>query len=422
MIDSVKIQVKAGAGGDGLVSFQREAHNPQGGPSGGDGGGGGDVVICSSKNIKTLSKFTKKRHFTGENGMKGGTTKKRGSHGDNMTILVPIGTEVRFKLDGKTNVVDLDSEGKQTTVAKGGRGGIGNARYVSPTNQEPLLAESGEQGQTKKINLELKLLADVGLIGMPNAGKSSLLRSVSSARPRVANYPFTTLEPNLGTVTFKNQEFVMVDIPGLIKSAHKGVGLGHAFLKHVQRTRILIHVVDGTENDIPSKIFDINEEIKLFDKQLTQRPQILVVNKLDLPEVSHLKNEIRESIAESGINTEPFFLSSKTGEGVEDLVKRIVYVINDVKNNNQKKIVPTNVIKPETKNVFDSVYKEEDGVYRIIHPRAIRLAEGSDLDDWRVRIQFHNRLERMGINSALRKEGVRQGDTVLVNGWEFEWD
>ena len=176
------------------------------------------------------------------------------------------------------------------------------------------------------------------------------------------------------------------------------------------------------ENDIPSKIFDINEEIKLFDKQLTQRPQILVVNKLDLPEVSHLKNEIRESIVESGINTEPFFLSSKTGEGVEDLVKRIVYVINDVKNNNQKKIVPTNVIKPETKNVFDSVYKEEDGVYRIIHPRAIRLAEGSDLDDWRVRIQFHNRLERMGINSALRKEGVRQGDTVLVNGWEFEWD
>ena len=323
---------------------------------------------------------------------------------------------------GKTNIVDLDIEGKQTIVAKGGRGGIGNAKYVSPTNQEPLLAESGELGQSKKINLELKLLADVGLIGMPNAGKSSLLRSVSSARPRVANYPFTTLEPNLGTVTFKNQEFVMVDIPGLIKSAHKGVGLGHAFLKHVQRTRILIHVVDGTENDIPSKIFDINEEIKLFDKQLTQRPQILVVNKLDLPEVSHLKNEIRESIVESGINTEPFFLSSKTGEGVEDLVKRIVYVINDVKNNNQKKIVPTNVIKPETKNVFDSVYKEEDGVYRIIHPRAIRLAEGSDLDDWRVRIQFHTRLERMGINSALRKEGVRQGDTVLVNGWEFEWD
>ena len=418
----MKIQVKAGTGGNGLVSFQREAHNPRGGPSGGDGGGGGDVVICCSKVIKTLSKFRTKRHFTGKNGMRGGTTKKRGSNGDNITILVPIGTEVRFKLDGETNIVDLDSEGKQTIVAKGGRGGIGNAKYVSSTNQEPLLAESGERGQLKTINLELKLLADVGLIGMPNAGKSSLLRSVSSARPRVANYPFTTLEPNLGTVTFKNQEFVMVDIPGLIKSAHKGVGLGHAFLKHVQRTRILIHIVDGTANDIPSMIFDINEEIKQFDKQLTQRPQILVVNKLDLPEVSHLKNEIRESITESGINTEPFFVSSKTGEGVEDLVKRIVYVINDVKNKNQKQIVRTNIIKPETKNVFDSVYREEDGVYRIIHPRAIRLAEGSDLDDWRVRIQFHTRLERMGINSALKKEGVRQGDTVLVNGWEFEWD
>ena len=422
MIDSVKIQVKAGSGGNGLVSFQREAHNPRGGPSGGDGGGGGDVVICCSKAIKTLSKFTTKRHFTGKNGMRGGTTKKRGSNGDDMTILVPVGTEVRFKLDGKTNIVDLDIEGKQTIVAKGGRGGIGNAKYVSPTNQEPLLAESGELGQSKKINLELKLLADVGLIGMPNAGKSSLLRSVSSARPRVANYPFTTLEPNLGTVTFKNQEFVMVDIPGLIKSAHKGVGLGHAFLKHVQRTRILIHVVDGTANDIPSKIFDINEEIKLFDKQLIQRPQILVVNKLDLPEVSHLRNEIREFIAESGINAEPFFVSSKTGEGVEDLVKKVAYVINDVKNKNKKTIVPTNIIKPETKNVFDSVYKERDDVYRIIHPRAIRLAEGSDLDDWRVRIQFHARLEKMGINSALKKEGVRQGDTVLVNGWEFEWD
>ena len=418
----MKIQVKAGTGGDGLVSFQREAHNPRGGPSGGDGGGGGDVVICCSKVIKTLSKFRIKRHFTGKNGRRGGTTKKRGSNGDNITILVPIGTEVRFKLDGETNIVDLDTEGKQTIVAKGGRGGIGNAKYVSSTNQEPLLAESGERGQLKNINLELKLLADVGLIGMPNAGKSSLLRSVSSARPKVANYPFTTLEPNLGTVTFKNQEFVMVDIPGLIKSAHKGVGLGHAFLKHVQRTRILIHVVDGTANDIPSKIFDINEEIKLFDKQLTQRPQVLVVNKLDLPEVSHLKNEIRESITESGINTEPFFVSSKTGEGVEDLVKRIAYVINDVKNKNQKQIVRTNIIKPETKNVFDSVYREKDGVYRIIHPRAIRLAEGSDLDDWRVRIQFHTRLERMGINSALKKEGVRQGDTVLVNGWEFEWD
>ena len=418
----MKIQVKAGTGGDGLVSFQREAHNPRGGPSGGDGGGGGDVVICCSKVIKTLSKFRTKRHFTGKNGRRGGTTKKRGSNGDNITILVPIGTEVRFKLDGETNIVDLDTEGKQTIVAKGGRGGIGNAKYVSSTNQEPLLAESGERGQLKNINLELKLLADVGLIGMPNAGKSSLLRSVSSARPKVANYPFTTLEPNLGTVTFKNQEFVMVDIPGLIKSAHKGVGLGHAFLKHVQRTRILIHVVDGTANDIPSKIFDINEEIKLFDKQLTQRPQVLVVNKLDLPEVSHLKNEIRESITESGINTEPFFVSSKTGEGVEDLVKRIAYVINDVKNKNQKQIVRTNIIKPETKNVFDSVYREKDGVYRIIHPRAIRLAEGSDLDDWRVRIQFHTRLERMGINSALKKEGVRQGDTVLVNGWEFEWD
>ena len=418
----MKIQVKAGTGGDGLVSFQREAHNPRGGPSGGDGGGGGDVVICCSKVIKTLSKFRTKRHFTGKNGRRGGTTKKRGSNGDNITILVPIGTEVRFKLDGETNIVDLDTEGKQTIVAKGGRGGIGNAKYVSSTNQEPLLAESGERGQLKNINLELKLLADVGLIGMPNAGKSSLLRSVSSARPKVANYPFTTLEPNLGTVTFKNQEFVMVDIPGLIKRAHKGVGLGHAFLKHVQRTRILIHVVDGTANDIPSKIFDINEEIKLFDKQLTQRPQVLVVNKLDLPEVSHLKNEIRESITESGINTEPFFVSSKTGEGVEDLVKRIAYVINDVKNKNQKQIVRTNIIKPETKNVFDSVYREKDGVYRIIHPRAIRLAEGSDLDDWRVRIQFHTRLERMGINSALKKEGVRQGDTVLVNGWEFEWD
>ena len=293
MIDFVKITIKSGNGGNGIVSFTRESNNPMGGPSGGKGGDGGDVIFISSTTIKTLSKFKYKRHFFAEDGGDGGTTKKKGSKGKDITILVPVGTVIDYIDDeGKHIAHDLDSPNKQIVLIRGGKGGLGNSKFVSATNQEPLLAESGELGKQFYIKMELKLLADVGIIGMPNAGKSSLLNILSSAKSKTANYPFTTLEPKLGTINNYLEEFIVVDIPGLIKDAHKGVGLGHDFLKHIQRTKMLIHLVDGSENNISERIISINNEMEKFDINLKKTPQVLVINKIDLEEVSILKQEI----------------------------------------------------------------------------------------------------------------------------------
>ena len=271
MIDFVKITIKSGNGGNGIVSFTRESNNPMGGPSGGKGGDGGDVIFISSTTIKTLSKFKYKRHFFAEDGGDGGTTKKKGSKGKDITILVPVGTVIDYIDDeGKHIAHDLDSPNKQIVLIRGGKGGLGNSKFVSATNQEPLLAESGELGKQFYIKMELKLLADVGIIGMPNAGKSSLLNVISSAKSKTANYPFTTLEPKLGTINNYLEEFIVVDIPGLIKDAHKGVGLGHDFLKHIQRTKMLIHLVDGSENNISERIISINNEMENRNNQSLQ--------------------------------------------------------------------------------------------------------------------------------------------------------
>ena len=321
----------------------------------------------------------------------------------------------------------MDHPKKQIILIKGGRGGLGNAKFTSSTNREPLLAESGEVGKTTIVSLELKLLADVGIIGMPNAGKSSLLRSITSAKPKVGEYPFTTLEPKLGTVINDLEEFVVVDIPGLIKDAHMGVGIGHDFLKHIQRTKILIHLVDGTSENIPEKVNIINNEMKKFDKSLLNRPQILVINKADLDDVEILKNEILIMIKNANINFETLFVSALSMKGIDALLRSITKKIKEVKTEKTLKLHQTeveeiNIIHPKIKNEFDSVIKEKENQYKIIHPRAIRIAEGSDLNDWSTLIQFQGRLERMGVNDSLRKLGIKPGDTVLVSEWNFEWD
>ena len=271
------------------------------------------------------------------------------------------------------------------------------------------------------------MLADVGIIGMPNAGKSSLLRSITSAKPKVGEYPFTTLEPKLGTVINDLEEFVVVDIPGLIKDAHMGVGIGHDFLKHIQRTKILIHLVDGTSENIPEKVNIINNEMKKFDKSLLNRPQILVINKADLDDVEILKNEILIMIKNANINFETLFVSALSMKGIDALLRSITKKIKEVKTEKTLKLHQTeveeiNIIHPKIKNEFDSVIKEKENQYKIIHPRAIRIAEGSDLNDWSTLIQFQGRLERMGVNDSLRKLGIKPGDTVLVSEWNFEWD
>jgi len=426
MIDFVKITIKSGNGGNGIVSFTRESNNPLGGPSGGKGGDGGDVIFISSTTMKTLSKFKYKKHFFAEDGSNGGTTKKKGSKGKDITIFVPVGTVIDYIDDeGKQITHDFDYPEKQIILITGGKGGLGNSKFVSATNQEPLLAESGELGKQLYIKMELKLLADVGIIGMPNAGKSSLLNIISSAKSKTANYPFTTLEPKLGTINNDFEEVILVDIPGLIKDAHKGVGLGHDFLKHIQRTKMLIHLVDGSEDDISERIISINNEMEKFDISLKQVPQILVINKIDLDEVSVLKQEIINQIKESNIDHKPIFISAITSEGINNLVQLItkeIKIIRKIESTKIQKVEEPNIIVPNMKIHYQSVVQETDSSYRIIHPRAIRIAKASNLEDWATLIQFQARLERMGVNNSLREKGIKQGDTVLINEWDFQWD
>ena len=291
MLDSTVIEVRAGNGGHGIVSFIREALLPRGGPGGGDGGHGGDVVLIADSSINTLTKFHWQPHFIAKNGSNGQGHHKNGAKGETVEVTVPVGTEVWIWEDSKDKelIGELIREGDQMIVAEGGRGGWGNAHFVSATHQEPLLAEAGGYGEIRRIRLNLKLLADVGLIGMPNAGKSSILTAISAARPKIGDYPFTTIEPVLGVVDYKHKTFVAVDIPGLIKGAHQGIGLGDEFLKHIQRTQVLVHVVDGSEDNIAERIMSINEEISRFDTELIKKPQILAINKFDLDDIKNIK-------------------------------------------------------------------------------------------------------------------------------------
>jgi len=431
MLDSAVIEVRAGNGGHGIVAFIREALMPRGGPGGGDGGRGGDVVLIADPGLNTLTKFHWQPHFIAKNGTRGDGHNRNGANGDSIEVTVPVGTEVWIWEDGedKELIGDMNTPGQRMIVAEGGRGGWGNAHFVSATHQEPLLAEAGEYGVIRKVRLNLKLLADVGLIGMPNAGKSSILSAISAARPKVADYPFTTLEPVLGVVELGPQAFVVVDIPGLIEGAHKGIGLGDEFLKHVQRTRMLVHVVDGSEDDVPGRIKIINDEISQYDPELAKRPQILAVNKLDLEEVSVLLDEIKESLKDAeGLHSQTFFVSAATYDGLDDLKQAMFHVLKaaneelELKSDTEISAEDIPVIRPKVHKSTDVVIRDPDGALRIVHPKAVRLARGSNLETWEARIQFQRRLEQLKVTKALRDAGIETGDTVLIGDWEFDWD
>ena len=431
MLDSAVIEVRAGNGGDGIVAFIREALMPRGGPGGGDGGRGGDVTLIADPSLNTLTKFHWQPHFIANNGTRGDGHNRNGANGDSVEVTVPVGTEVWIWEDGtdKQLIGDLNRPGQRMIVAEGGRGGWGNAHFVSATHQEPLLAEAGEFGEIRKVRLNLKLLADIGLVGMPNAGKSSILTAISAARPKVADYPFTTLEPVLGVVEHGPQAFVVVDIPGLIAGAHKGVGLGDEFLKHVQRTRVLVHVVDGSEDDVPGRIKTINDEIRQFDPELARRPQILAVNKLDLDEVSVLLDEIKEGLeGVDGLHSQTFFVSAATYDGLDDLKQAMFHVL-EAANTELETTARTEiseeeipVIRPKVNRSTDVIVREPGGALRIVHQKAVRLARGSNLDSWEARIQFQHRLEQLKVTKALRDAGIETGDTVVIGDWEFDWD
>ncbi len=424
MIDSITIEVDGGNGGNGIVAFTREAMNPKGGPAGGSGGDGGAVLLIADESENTLLKFRRQRVFRAENGGRGGANKRHGATGKNMVVSVPVGTEVWDAKDDEL-LGDLSAHGASVVVAEAGRGGAGNVRFVSSVNQHPLLAEAGEIGTQRRLRLELKLLADVGLVGMPNAGKSSILAAISAARPKIADYPFTTVEPVLGVVERGLETMVVVDIPGLIEGAHQGAGLGDEFLKHAERTELLVHVVDGSEEGLGRRLDTIDRELGAYGSKLQATPRVVAVNKMDVVEdqgrLEQVKDEIGKAVT---ADQDVHFVSAATHEGLgrltADLQARLAR-IRDAGPVPLSEETSLPVFRPEPADARRSVIKESDGAFRITHPRVVRLAHGSDLDDWEARVQFHAVLDRLGVSGALAQLCVTSGDTVLVGDWDFEW-
>ena len=428
MIDSIKIKIKAGNGGNGLVSFQREALFPRGGPSGGHGGNGGDVIFYGDKSVNTLLHFENRRKISAGDGSNGGSKNRTGKSADNIRVGVPVGTEI-WSVDQEQRselLGDLIHDGQSLVLAKGGRGGLGNTHFVTSTNKEPLLAEAGAYGEEKYLQLELKLLADVGVIGMPNAGKSSILLAVSKAQPKIADYAFTTLSPNLGVVEHELDVFVVVDIPGLIEGAHRGVGLGHKFLKHIERTRMLVHVIDGSEVDFDVRLKIVNEELLAFNPRLSKVKQMVIVNKIDLVKDEKRKNEIKKRINSLlDDETKLLFVSASTGQGIDCLISEVSLCLDGLDSSGPTHLTNQEVghiIRPLTKETKRDVIKIQDSVYRILHPKLLQLAKGSDLKNWQVLIQFYAKLSDYGVSKSLKRQGIRSGDSVLIEDWEFEWE
>lgn len=416
--DTAKIFVRGGDGGNGCLSFRREKYVPRGGPDGGDGGQGGDVILLADGGLRTLADFHYRAHFKAERGEHGRGGNKHGARAADLIVRVPAGTVVKDAASGQV-LADLAASGQQVVVARGGRGGRGNARFLSNTNRAPRLAEKGEPGEERWLLLELKLLADVGLVGYPNAGKSTLLARSTAARPKIADYPFTTLEPNLGVVELEDGSFVLADIPGLIEGAHAGAGLGHEFLRHIERTRLLVHVLDaaGTAGRDPvADYHQINSELSLYRAELAELPQVVAANKVDLPEAATNLPRIEAAAAADGRQVFP--LSAASGEGVRELLYHIKRTL--------AALPPREVATPET-TVFRPQPEEgfhlerEDGIF-IIKGRAVeRLVAMTDFSQEQAVERLQRSLERMGVEQALAQAGAQDGDVVRIGKHELEY-
>lgn len=415
--DEAIIQVKSGDGGNGIVHFRREKYVPRGGPSGGDGGKGGDVYLQVEPTLNTLSSFVQQRYFAAENGQPGGSSNKTGRSGADLIIAVPPGTIVR-DADTGALIADLAQPGQRVLVAKGGRGGRGNARFASSTNQAPRIAEKGEPGETRTLALELKLLADIGIVGVPNAGKSTLLSVVSNAKPKIADYPFTTLEPNLGVVTYDDRDLVLADIPGLIEGAHTGAGLGHGFLRHIQRTRVLIHLLDGMAEDPLADFHQINTELALFDEALVKKPQIVALNKMDLPDVQERWPEIRDGLVALGY--EPMAISAATHQNVRELLGRAIAALDELPEEPEEPAEMPVYTLGEDPFAFE-ITRNPDGSFRVSGQRIERAVAMTYWDYDQAVARFQRILDTMGITQALRDAGVQPGDTVHIGDMELEW-
>jgi GTP-binding protein len=415
--DEAKINVKSGDGGDGCIAFRREKFVPFGGPSGGNGGPGGSVYLVVDRNQNTLVYFRRKIHFKAERGGRGSSKNQQGEAGQDLFIPVPAGTVV-YDADSGDPLADLVEDAQQVVVARGGRGGRGNAVFASSTNQTPRLAEHGEPGQERWLRLELKLIADVGLVGVPNAGKSTLLSVVSAARPKIADYPFTTLEPNLGVVTIDgHHSFVMADVPGLIEGASQGAGLGLQFLRHVERTRLIIHLLDGAAQDPLADYGVINRELAEFSRQLVTRPQIVVLTKMDLPDAQAWWPLVQEAMAERGV--EAHAISAVTGQGVQALMRRAFELLQSLPAAEPAGDIVTVIRPAEDENAF-RIEREQDG-WRVRGVRAERVAAMTPFGVPEAAARFQRQLAGMGIIAALQKAGVQPGDMVRIGERELEW-
>ena len=410
--DEARIEVIAGDGGDGSAHFRREKFVPRGGPDGGDGGRGGSVIIRADTQLQTLLDFQRKSHFRAEHGGNGGRRQMHGKAGADLAIAVPPGTEVRQDESGEL-LADLVEPGQEVMVARGGRGGLGNVHFATSTHQTPRFAENGEPGEERWVRLDLKVIAQVGIIGYPNVGKSTLLAAVSAARPKIADYPFTTLEPNLGVATVDEVDLVLADIPGLIEGAHRGVGLGHEFLRHVERTRLLLHVLDGLSVDPVADFGRVNDELRLFDAALAQRPQIVAVNKMDVPEA-----QAGWQAVQKGLRGVPrFAISAATGQGIPELLRELAKELRALPPPEPAVVAPP--VRLPDSPVF-TVERLQDG-FLVKGQRVERLAARTDANNWEAVRRFETMLRKLGVLKALEAAGVAEGDTVRVGPVELVW-
>ncbi len=422
MFDRVEIVVNGGNGGDGAVNFRREKFVPFGGPDGGDGGKGGDVVIMSDPAISSLKRFKTNRLYKSGDGGNGTGKRKHGKNGVDLILKVPPGTVVAYKTQIGDNalITDLEKEGQTVVVADGGKGGFGNCHFVSSTNQAPQIAQKGEEGEEKSIILELRLIADVGVIGHPNVGKSSLLAAASAAKPRIASYPFTTTEPVLGVVEVGQRSFILAEIPGLIEDAHLGRGLGHDFLRHAMRTKILIHLLDGTAANPVEDMAQVNAELSLFDSALAGKPQLVSVNKIDLPEVRSRVDELKDAFSNAGIQIH--FVSAATGEGVSQLMAEAMKMVESINRLTQEvaEKLPEKVFRPQPRRFAITVRKEGE-TYVVVAPELERIVARADLTNPEAVWQLRRELIRLGVGQALSKAKVKPGGKVRLGALEWEW-
>lgn len=421
--DYVKIIVKSGDGGDGAISFRREKYVAAGGPDGGDGGKGGDVYFTVDPDANTLIDFRFKKKFKAESGKNGEGNHRYGKSGDDLYIKVPLGTVIKDAESGKV-LADLCEKGQTEKVFSGGRGGKGNSHFATSTRQAPHFSQGGEKGIEKEIILELKLLADVGLIGFPNVGKSTFLSVVTSATPKIADYHFTTLEPNLGVVKSEyGDSFVIADIPGIIEGASDGTGLGLQFLRHIERTRLLLHVIDasGVEGRNPVEDFNtINNELKNYSEKLSKRTQIIVANKADLIQDETEYKKLEKLAKEKGLAI--FKISGVTGQGVKELLDYVSKTLKTLKTLPKEELVEMEdrkVYELEDKDEF--TITREDGMFIVDGPGVQRIMRKVNLEDNESMYYFQKCLEQLGVNKKLKEAGVQEGDTVKVVDWELEW-